>query len=138
MAKVTAEEYAKDWGQGLSGATERIRRGITKTTEAPGVKAANQSARYVQGVQNKAELWKSRVSGVSLEDWKKKFIDKGLGRIAQGVTSALPEQVAMATKLLAAVDAAVIESNKIPKGDIEASVQRAAAFMRQMSKAKIR
>lgn len=138
MAKVTAEEYAKDWGQGLAQAGERIRRGINRTTEAPGTKAAAQSARYLAGVQAKQELWKSRVAGVSLEDWKKKFIDKGLGRIAAGVTSAQPEQVIMAGKLLAAVDAAVSKVNTIPKGDIEASIQRAATFMREMQKAKIR
>ena len=138
MSKVTPEEYAKDWAQNLAASGARIRRGIERTTEAPGMKAAAQSARYLAGVQNKAELWKSRVAGVSVDDWRKKFIEKGLGRIAQGVTSAIPEQVIMAQKLLAAVDAAVMESNKIPKGDIEASVQRAGAFMRQMAKAKIR
>ena len=138
MAKVTAEEYAKDWGQGLSGSTERIRRGIGKVTEAPGAKAAAQFSRYLAGVQAKLDLWKKRVGNVSVEDWKKAATEKGLGRIAQGVASAQPAQVAMATKLLAEVDAAVAEANKIPKGDIEASVQRAGAFMRRMSKANIR
>lgn len=138
MARVTADEYANDWAQGLSGSTERIRRGIGKVTEAPGAKAATQSTRYVQGVQNKVDLWKRRVSEVPLEEWKRLFTEKGLGRIAQGVTSAKPAQVQMAQKLLAEVDAAVAESNKIPKGDIEASIQRAAAFMRRMSKANIR
>lgn len=138
MARVTAEEYAGDWAAGLSGATERIRRGINKVTEAPGIAAGRESARYIAGVQAKQELWKRRVSAVSLEDWKKMAGEKGLARIAQGVTSAKPAQVIMAQKLLAEVDAAVVESNKIPKGDIEASVQRAAAFMRRMAKANIR
>lgn len=138
MARVTADEYASDWAKGLTGASERIRRGVNKVTEAPGAKAAKESTRYVQGVQNKVDLWKRRVSEVPLDEWKRMLLDKGLGRIAQGVTSAQPAQVAMAQKLLAEVDAAVNEANKIPRGDVEASIQRAAAFIRRMSKANIR
>jgi hypothetical protein len=135
---VTADEYAQDWADGLSGARAKIERGINRTTVAPGQKAAAESARYLTGVQNKVDLWKKRVGGVSLADWQTMFKEKGLNRIAQGVTSAKPAQVQMAQKLLAEIDAAVAEANKIPKGDIEQSVQRAAAFMRRMSKANIR
>lgn len=138
MARVTPQEYADDWASGLQGASARIRRGVEKVTEAPGQKAAKESARYLTGVQNKVDLWKRRVSAVSVEDWRNMLLEKGLGRIAQGVTSAKPAQVQMAQRLLSEIDAAVTEANKIPKGDIEQSIQRAAAFMRRMAKASIR
>lgn len=138
MARLTPEEYANDWAQGLAGSGERMRRGINRVTEAPGIAAGRESARYLAGVQNSQDLWKRRVTGVTLEDWKKSATEKGLARIAQGVTSAKPAQVQMAQKLLAAVDAAVVQVNKIAKGDIEQSVQRAATFMREMKKANIR
>ena len=40
MARVNAQEYAEKWKRRLSGATEDVRRGIERTTVAPGAAAA--------------------------------------------------------------------------------------------------
>jgi len=135
MAKVTPEEYAEKWGRRLKGATEDVRRGVERVTEAPGKKAAQAADRMLAGVQEAVSsgVWQRQVAGVSLEDWKDSTIKKGLQRIAQGVDEALPAQRDMAEKLLRAVDEAVARVDQIPRGTLEDNINRAVTFMREMS-----
>jgi hypothetical protein len=61
------------------------------------------------------------------------MVNKAIPRIAQGVTSAQKNKTASITALLSAVDAAAQEAKALPKGNIEASIARASAFMRGMA-----
>jgi hypothetical protein len=140
MARVTAEEYAEKWGRRLKGAATDITRGVERVSVAPGKAAA--AAQQLMLDRLTASIldgtWAARVGAVSLEDWKKALLEKGVGRIASGVDAAGPKQIAMAQKLLAAVDAAVAKVKAMPKGDIEQSIARMTTFTREMNKAKIR
>ncbi len=140
MARLSASEYAEKWARRLSGASEDVKKGIGRVTEAPGVKAAaNQEAMRIN--LNKSiddGTWAAQTRKVSLEDWKKAAIDKGTARLASGVQAAQASQVPMAEKLLAAVDASVAEANQIKRGDLEANVQRMTTFVRGMAKRKLR
>jgi hypothetical protein len=138
MAKVTAEEYAEKWGRRLSGATADITRGIDRTTEAPGLKAAKAQDKMLSKVTEAVSSgrWAKKVGAVSLEDWKNAAKNKGVGRISQGVQSALPSQAAMAAKLLAAVDAAVAAVKVMPSTTLEDNIARSATYMREMAKRK--
>lgn len=140
MAKVTAQEYAEKWSNRLSGATEDIRRGINKVTEAPGVKAAKAKEAMKQKLLKSIDdgTWEAQVAGVSLEDWKAAASTKGVNRIAEGVNAAKPKQVAMAEKLLPAVDAAAAAAKALPKVTLEDSINRSTTFIREMAKRKIR
>lgn len=138
--KVTPEEYAEKWARRLKGSTEDIRRGVDKVSVAPGIAAAKAQDLMLRKLTESIQsgLWANRVSGVSLEDWKKAFTDLGINRIAAGVDAATPKQAAMASKLLAAVEAAANKANAMPKGTIEDSIARMTTFVREMNKAKIR
>jgi hypothetical protein len=140
MARVNAQEYAEKWGRRLKASTEDIRRGIDRTTEAPGVAAAKAAplmlAKVTESVNN--GTWASQVGKVSLQDWQKAAKEKGITRIASGVDAAAPKQAQMAGDLLAAVDAAAAKANAIPKGDIEASINRMTTFVREMNARKLR
>lgn len=140
MAKVTASEYATKWANRLSGATEDIRRGISRVSEAPGVKAAAAKELMKQKLLQSLDdgTWAAQVAGVSLEDWKKAAAGKGVDRIASGVNAAKDKQVQMAERLLTAVDASVAEANQTPRGDLEQNITRMTAFVRGMAKRKIR
>ena len=139
MAKVTPQEYAEKWGRRLKGSTEDIRRGIARVTEAPGVAAARQSDLMLAKVTESiaSGRWAAKVAAVPLDEWKKKTAEKGLGRIASGVDSAAATQVAMATELLANVDAAVAVANQTPRGTLEDNITRMTTFVREMSKSKL-
>lgn len=138
MAKTTPQEYAEKWGRRLKGSTEDIRRGINRVSEAPGIAAARQADLMLAKVTESISSgrWAAQVSAVPLDEWKKKTMDKGLQRIASGVDAAQATQVAMATELLANVDAAVAVANQTPRGTLEDNITRMTTFVREMSKSK--
>lgn len=140
MARVNATEYAEKWGRRLKGSTEDIRRGIARVTEAPG-EAAARSQELMKAKLNAAiddGTWASQVRGVPLQDWQAAATAKGINRIAQGVDSAQPKQVAMAERLLAAVDASASVVRRMPKGTIEDSINRMTTYVREMNSRKLR
>ena len=140
MARVSPSEYAEKWARRLKASSEDIRRGISRVTEAPGVAAAKQVDLMKTNINRSIDdgTWARKVAGVSLEDWKRKATDKGIARIGVGVDAAQSDQVQMAEKLLADVDAAVAEVNQTPRGDLEANITRMTTFARGMAKRKRR
>ena len=83
MAKLTPREAQEKHARRLKGATEDIRRGVQKVTEAPGVKAAAKEEKMRANLLAALDSgkWKNRVAAVPLEEWKDKMLNKGVGRI---------------------------------------------------------
>lgn len=140
MARLNPSEYAEKWGRRLKGSTEDIRRGIQRVTEAPGVAAAAaqdlMKSKINEAIDN--GTWASQVRSVTLQDWQGAATNKGLQRIGAGVDAAQPRQVAMAERLLAAVDASAAAARRLPKGTLEDSINRMTTFAREMNKRKLR
>lgn len=136
MARVTAAEYAQAWANGLKRSTDSMRRGVSRVDQAPGVKAAAASDRMLQGISDAVTsgYWGRRVSAVTLPEWQRAMVDKGIPRVATGADAAIPSQTAMAETLLRAVDESAAIARALPKGTIEDSVNRAATYMREMAK----
>jgi hypothetical protein len=95
-----AGSVAEKWARRLSGATNDIRVGIMNVTEAPGVAAARRKNVWLQNVQSSADKWATNTGRVSLEDWKKAALDKGINRIAAGATAAQSKMTAFMQRLL--------------------------------------
>lgn len=140
MARLTAAEAAEKWGRRLKGSTEDIRRGVQRVTEAPGVAAARNQDAMIQNLVASVQdgTWAARVSGVSLEDWKARTIDKGINRIAAGVDAAQTKQVQVMEQVLAAVDATTAEISRMPNVTLEDRINRMTAYARGMAGRKIR
>lgn len=140
MARVTADEYAEKWSRRLKASTEDIRKGIDKVDAAPGVKAARAQELMLRRLTDSitSGKWANQVGAVSLDSWKASAKGKGVERIARGVDDATPAQVAMAQKLLAAVDSAAAKARALPKGSIEDSINRMTTFVREMHKNPIK
>ena len=138
MAKVNPQEYAEKWARRTRAATEDVRRGVERVSVAPGELAvANQDAlvqNFVESVNS--GRWAARTRGVSLQDWQKATIDKGIPRIGQGVETAQPKMARIAAELLPAVDAAAAAARALPKVTIEDSIQRMTVFVRKMAEFK--
>ena len=134
MARVNASEYVEKWSRRTKGATEDYRKGIERTSTAPGDKAAAQADLMARKVAESiaSGKWQRAVSGVTLQEWKNAALNKGAGRIAAGVDGAQQKSMQMAEKLLAAVDSAVSQTNAIPRGSFEDNVQRMVTFARAM------
>lgn len=140
MARVTPQEFAEKWKRRLSGSTEDIRRGVERVSTSPGeMAAANQDA--MQRNLNESidsGRWARRTAAVTLPDWKRATLDKGLPRVAAGAAAAETKMAAVGAELLPAVDAAAAQANALPKVTIEDSINRAGTFMRAMREFKER
>lgn len=136
MARVNAQEFTDKWSRRLKAATPDIQAGINRVNQAPGVKAAAQAQTMINNLTSRVQdgTWAKQVGRVTLQEWKDKALNKGVGRIAAGVDASKDKMTIQAGKLLAAVDGAVAEVNKTPRGDLSANVQRAVTFMTEMSK----
>lgn len=138
MAKVNAQQWLDKWGRRLNAASPDITSGVNGVQTAPGVSAAAAQDRMLTNLTAAVTsgLWAKRVSGVSLSDWKSAMVNKGIPRLAAGVSQAQKSAAPVITNLLNAVDNAAAQANAIPKGGIEQSIARASAFMRAMSGSK--
>ncbi len=140
MARVDADKYVERWKQGLTQNTQRIREGIEGVKVSPTEMAAKTADRTLQKIIAAFQdgTWASQLKKVTLEDWRESALKKGLSRIAQGVEDATEDQREMAAQLLASVDAAMVEVNKTPRGDLEANIIRSNTLIREMAKRKLR
>lgn len=119
----------------LSGATTRIQQGIEAVTEAPGEKAARAKDKMRTNLLKSLDdgTWEQRVASVSLADWKKAAIDKGIGRIATGITNAKPKIVKFHEQRQqhqAGIDA---ELANMPDVTLEDSINRMTKQVRGMA-----
>lgn len=135
MARVDANQWLQKWGQRLNASGQYIQDGVKRLNTAPGQAAAAASDRMLSGVTEAVTSgrWARNVAKVSLTDWQNSVINKGIPRIAQGVTQAQNTKVQIITQTLAAVDQAAAAAKALPKGGIDASIARASTFMRTMS-----
>ncbi len=84
MAKLTPMQAREKHARRLKGATEDIRIGVNRVTEAPGEKAAakvdKMRANLLAAIDS--GKWSAGVKRVGLEEWKAKMTEKGIPRIA--------------------------------------------------------
>lgn len=136
MARTTPQAAAEKWASRLSGATQQIQAGVQAVTVAPGQKAAAASQLWLQRVQASQAKWARNVGAVTLADWQDAMLNKGVGRIASGATAAVPKMQAFMTEFLSYLDAGKSRIDAMPKGDINASIARAAAQIQYNSQFK--
>jgi hypothetical protein len=134
MAKLTADQYAEKQARNLKNSLPDIRAGIERVSTAPGIAAAAAQARMKDNLNRSIDdgRWAAKVRGVTLEEWKNAALNKGVDRIAAGIDQAYSKQVAMAGRLLSAVDTAAAKSNAMPKGTIQDSIARMTSFVESM------
>ena len=140
MARVTAEEYVEKHVRRLKGSLDDVRKGIDRTSVAPGQLAAKQAGKMKIKVNEALDSgkWERNTSSVSLSDWQQAAKDKGVNRISQGIDASIQKNTLMAGKLLAAVDAASNKVRVMPSTTLEDNINRMTTYVREMSKAKIK
>jgi len=138
--RTSPQEYADKHARNLKNSVEDIRRGLERVTESPTAKAAAKADKMLQNLSQSVQSgkWAARLNSVSLEDWKAKAINKGLGRIAAGVDAAHDKQVEFATQLFAHEEHLLAELTKMPDLVLEDSINRATTWIRGMAKFKRR
>ena len=136
MAKKTPAESAEKWARNLKGSVPDIEAGVDRVTEAPGVKAAAQSAKMLANLTEKVRdgTWAQRVKAVPLEEWQEKMKSKGISRIAQGVDGATAKTEDFFSQLFAYQDSIASKLAGMPDLTLEDSINRMTTYVRDMAK----
>jgi hypothetical protein len=134
MAMPDAATAAAKWAQNFGASGQRWADGINGVTVAPGQLAARQKNLWVQNTAAAADRFAANSAKVSLADWQQTSIAKGQGRLASGAQAAQGKVENAFVRLFPHI--ASVRSSLPPRGDLEANINRAAAFARGMAKFK--
>jgi len=134
--RLTPEEFAEKHARRLKASVEDIRAGVERVTASPTAAAAAKKTKMLQNLQASVTSgkWEAGLARVSLDEWKQKTINKGLGRVAAGIDEAHDKQVKFAGQLLAFESTLKTSVDKMPDLTIEDSIGRATAWIRGMAK----
>lgn len=135
MAKLTPQQFAEKWQRRLQGAAPDITNGINRVDTAPTEQAAGKKAKMLQNLTAAVQSgkWEAGLHRVTLADWKKAAIEKGVPRIAQGATGATPKVTNFASQLLPFQDNLQAQVKSLPDLTLEDSINRMTTWVRGMS-----
>ena len=136
MARLTPQQVTEKHARRLKGSIQDIQDGVNAVTQAPGVKAAAKKDKMLANLTAAVQSgkWGDRVSKVTLEDWKTSMIQKGLGRIAQGVDGSQQKIADFYAQLLPFQDSVKAKINAMPDLTLEDNLNRMVANAREMAK----
>ena len=117
------------------GAVAQMRAGIERVTTAPGQAAARKADKMLANVTEAVTSgkWAARVGAVSLEEWKRKALEKGVGRVAAGVDAAKSDMAAFFSELFPFQESLQSRVQQMPDTTLEDSIQRSAEWIRGMA-----
>jgi hypothetical protein len=136
MARVTPEQYADKWNRRIKAAVPDIQAGVQRVTTSPGEAAALKQDKMLQRVTEAitSGKWAERVRSVTVEDWRRAALNKGIPRIAAGADGATDKMREFASQLLPYLDRVVSEVQRMPDLTLEDAIARATHVIREMSK----
>jgi len=134
--RMTGRDYQEKHARNLKGATSEIRAGVEALTESPGKKAAERSDVWVQRMTDSAvqERWKRNVGKLSLDDWKKDMVEKGVGRISAGLDRSSDKIADFGDKLISHIKSIKPEFDKRPVLTLDDAASKAADWIKAMGK----
>jgi len=138
MAKKDPTKIKEKWKRKMRAATEDMREGVEALTESPAKKAIEQKEllkkKLIEAIDS--GIWEKQLGKVTLDEWKKAYIEAGIPRISSGVEKADKKMEDFFSWLVDAVEAAKGEIKTKKDGTIESSIARASEFIRAMHKRK--
>ncbi len=81
------ERWVKKQIERVSVAGDEFKAGIESVTEAPTLKAVEKKDKWLNNIKKSADFWEKRLRAVSLDEWKKRTLDKA-DRFSDGVAKA--------------------------------------------------
>ncbi len=131
MAKAlpSPQDAAAAWKTGFSGAGPKWASAIGRVDRAPGLDAAAAVDRWQANTQAAAPKYARNSAAVPLADWQA-AAQSSQGNLARGAQKGGDKYQAKIGKVLS--DIGAVRSALPPRGDVEANIQRSAAFQRGM------
>lgn len=132
----TAQQAATKWERQLRGAGDSIREGVQAVTEDPMKKAAAQKQRYIDGVTAAVNSgkWERGLNRVTLEDWKRALIEKGIPRMQQGYEQGHKKYEMFFAEFGPYLARLREHLRSFKRGDLEANIQRMTEAIRFLKK----
>ena len=134
--RVSPQEAATKWKERLSAATGEIERGVAKVTVAPGMAAAAQMQKYLNGVTENAQKWRTNVSKVSLAEWQESMKTVGIPRISQGAAAKVGKVEQFQAEFQPHLESVMKQVNAMPSTTQSQRIQRAITMMEGNAKFK--
>lgn len=134
MAKTPAQ-IAEKWSRNLSNSSTDIIAGINAVTENPMQKAVAKQAKLKQNWNAAIDSgkWATNTGAVTLAQWKKAFLDKGVSRITSGATASVSKVQAFHESLAAYQAAGLAQLESMPDLTVEDGINRQAFWTRYMA-----
>ena len=138
MAKLTAVEFQEKHARRLSASVEDVRKGIDRVTVNPCELAAAKQEKMLANLTASVNdgRWKAGLMRVSLEQWKDKAKNVGVGRIPAGINAAKAKVIAFAEQLLPHIDAGTAKLKTMPDITLEDNIARMTTMCRHMAEFK--
>ena len=128
QVRTTPDQAGDKWASRLGAASTEITNGVNRVTVAPGQLAAAKFDKWLTGVQQAAQKWRSRVASVPLESWKSATL-AGIPHIATAATAKVGKYKAFASEFYPHLEAGMAKVHNMPDNTIDARIQRAVAMM---------
>lgn len=138
MAKISPTEAAEKWATRLAGSTSEITRGVNAVTESPTAKAAAKQEKMLQNLMQSVNSgkWAAGLNRVSLQDWKKATIEKGVNRIPGGAMAAKGKMQTFMSQLLPYQEGLQAQIEGMNDLTLDDSIARMNAWVRGMANFK--
>jgi len=136
MPMPSAQQAAANWARGMQNSTERIRQGVQAVTVSPTERAAAAIPRMVEGIQRAASSGKIErgLRAVTLEDWRRETMEKGIPRVGTGASAAQPKMQQFMGELLPFIESGLGRLNSsTPRGDLGANIARMNEWVNYMA-----
>lgn len=134
MPPITAADFYRNWSNGMNGAQERITRGVQAVTQSPGVQAAASQdklrANWLRAIDS--GKWARAMEQLTLGEWQRAMIQKGIPRIADGVRGAQAKVTNFASQFIPFITNLRQQVQAMPNTTPQDSEARVLAWIRGM------
>ena len=134
--RLTAKEFQEKHNRRTKAASADMIAGVKRVDTAPGklagAKEDKMKANLMEALDN--GKWRRRVESVTLEDWRKDMLEKGVGRVSAGLDRAADKVQSFAEELIAHENSLLRTIDGMADLTLSDSVQRATAWIEGMAK----
>lgn len=129
---ITVAQVADRWAQRGANSGDTVKAGVNAVTESPMEKAAAAKQRYLDGVNRAVQSGKyeERLRAVSLADWRKAMIDKGIPNMRTGYEAGKEKFRRFMEAFLPYVREGAARIRQMRKGTLQDSIDRCVAMIK--------
>jgi hypothetical protein len=135
---LTAAQAAEKHSRNLINSEQDIRAGIAAVTESPTAAAAKKQEKMLANLTAAVRdgSWAKALNAVPLEEWRRKALDVGVGRIASGITAARADVETFFSEFLPFVQQVQNKVKSMPDLTFQDSINRMVENAKQLREFK--